>query len=148
MRFVRVEALMGAEEISAFADGGDDGGEVLGAFGNGLVDDVVPQFAAGIERLAHGILREEPLLGAGVEVGIVDVIISFLAQDLDVEEFLNVSADTIEGRVREGRFVTVIVPRVRPLAVYLLLSDLAGTADGIHEPEVFLVLGYGHWVSV
>ena len=35
-------------------------------------------------------------------------------------------------------------PALAPLAVYLLLGDLPRTADGIYEPEVFLILYYGH----
>ena len=64
MRRVRVKSLVRAEEVPALADGGDDGREVLRAFGNGLVDDAVAQFTAGIERLAHRKLREQPLFGA------------------------------------------------------------------------------------
>ena len=41
MRLVRVKPLVRAEEVPALADGGDDSREVLGAFGNGLVDNAV-----------------------------------------------------------------------------------------------------------
>ena len=146
VRFFRIEALMGAEEYTAFADSGDDGREVLGAFRNGLVDDTVTQFTTGIQRLAHGELREEPLFGLGVEVGLINIVAAggAVAQDFDVEEFLNVASDTIERGIRDRCLVTIVVPRTGPLAVYLLLGNLPRTADGIHEPKVFLILYYGH----
>ena len=146
MRRVRVKPLVRAEEVSAFADGGNDSREVLGSFRDGFVDDAVTQLTAGIERLTHGKLREQPLFGAGIEVGIINVILpcSTVAQDLNIEELFNIAPNSVERRVRDSRLVTIIIPRTGPFAVYLLFGDLPRTPDRIHQPKVFLVLYYGH----
>ena len=51
VRIFGIEALVGTEEHATFADSGDDGGKVLCARRDELVDDVFTHFAAGFERL-------------------------------------------------------------------------------------------------
>lgn len=145
-RFVAVETQVRDEQYLVVAQGFDYGCEVLRTFGNMLIDDLVLQFTAGIERLAEGELREKPLFGLTMRVitGVGDVVNAALtrafALDLDTKDGLDFPLATEERAIREGRFVVLVIVGVGPLAVNLCASDFACGSYGIYQPDVTIVL--------
>ena len=146
MRFGSIETKVRDKEFLMVTQCFDDGGEVLSAFGDMLVDDLVLQFAAGVERLAEGELGEEPLFGlaVGVVIGVGDIIDTTLSRafalDFDIEDSLDIVFAPEERAVGESRFVVLVVMGVHPLTVNLRAGDFACAADGIYQPDVAVVL--------
>ena len=59
---------------------------------------------------------------------------------MTIEEVFDLVTHVEESRAGNARGVFLVETRVRPLAVDLLFVESVVGADGIHEPDVFLVL--------
>ena len=110
VRCVGVETLVGDMEPLTVVHCIDDGGEILGAFRDGFVEDTVAQFAAGVEGLTDGELGEQPLHRLAGEVRFGDIVMSggSVTLDIDVEERPDLVDVTMEGAFRVFGFFLLV----------------------------------------